>query len=206
MFNYRICSDILAVVEQAMRILFLGSSESKLVPFIEHSGNSVLCTMERLSPEFLIDNQIDFLVSYGYRYILKPSVLDILKRPSVNLHISLLPWNKGADPNLWSFLENTPKGVTIHEIDSGVDTGRIIKQKEITFDPFDTLRTTYQKLTTEIETLFFSNWKTIAAGEYSVIEQNEIGTFHLKKDKEKYQHLLCDGWDTRVDKLVGAAL
>ncbi len=52
----------------------------------------------------------------------------------INLHISFLPWNRGAHPNFWSFYDDTPKGVTIHLIDEGIDTGAIIYQKEITFD------------------------------------------------------------------------
>lgn len=189
-----------------MKILFLGNSESKLVPFLTESGNQVVCTMERISPEFLFDNQIDFLISYRYRYILKADVLNVLKRKAINLHISLLPWNKGADPNLWSFLEDTPKGVTIHEIDAGVDTGLIINQREVRFSDSDTLRTTYEILTFEIESLFFEAWKSIVDGNYQTTEHAGSGTFHLKKDKERYQHLLVNGWDTSIKLLKGAAL
>lgn len=46
----------------------------------------------------------------------------------MNLHISYLPWNKGADPNFWSCIDGTPAGVTLHHIDAGVDTGDIIAQ------------------------------------------------------------------------------
>ena len=54
-----------------------------------------------------------------------------LQIPIVNLHKAYLPYNKGAHPNFWSFAENTPSGITIHVIDSGIDTGNIIYRKFI---------------------------------------------------------------------------
>ena len=54
--------------------------------------------------------------------------------------MSYLPYNRGAHPNFWSFVNNTVKGVTIHEIDQGIDTGKIILQKSIKFDLKKNLR------------------------------------------------------------------
>jgi len=42
-----------------------------------------------------------------------------------------LPYNKGSHPNFWSFIENSPKGVSIHEIDEGIDTGKLIASKKL---------------------------------------------------------------------------
>jgi methionyl-tRNA formyltransferase len=123
------------------------------------------------------------------------------------LHISLLPWNRGADPNLWSFLEDTPKGVTIHYVDEGLDTGDIIVQKEVFFDYSDeNLATTYQKLNEEILELFKSEWPLISAGKAPRQKQPMGGSFHSSKDKKRFEYLFADkGWDTPVIKLVGRA-
>jgi len=40
-----------------------------------------------------------------------------------------------ADPNVWSFIEKTPKGVSIHYLDAGIDTGDIIAQKLVETNP-----------------------------------------------------------------------
>ena len=66
-----------------------------------------------------------------------------------------MPYNRGSHPNFWSFVENTPAGVTIHEVDEGVDTGKIINQKQIVFDLNHeknklTFRSTYKILIREI--------------------------------------------------------
>ena len=49
----------------------------------------------------------------------------------VNLHPSLLPNGRGADPIPWSLIKDERQGATIHIIDSGLDTGGILAQKEI---------------------------------------------------------------------------
>ena len=51
----------------------------------------------------------------------------------INLHISYLPYNKGAHPNFWSWVKNTPKGVSIHLISEKIDAGDIIFQKKLIF-------------------------------------------------------------------------
>ena len=80
-------------------------------------------------------------------------------RQAINLHISYLPFNRGAHPNFWSFVDNSPKGVTIHEIDEGLDTGPIIHQKKLSFNikkkESDTFFKTYKILNNEIQKLFF---------------------------------------------------
>ena len=61
-------------------------------------------------------------------YILAPTFLSSFPQGVVNLHPALLPWNRGADPNVWSIVERTPAGATLHWMDAGVDTGDIIAQ------------------------------------------------------------------------------
>jgi len=76
-----------------------------------------------------------------------------------------LPWNRGANPNFWSFVEKTPKGVTIHKIDEGLDTGPIILQKEIEIDDRkNTFRSSYEVLHSIIQELFRKNYLDIMNG------------------------------------------
>ena len=59
-------------------------------------------------------------------------------------------------------LENTPAGVTIHEIDNGLDTGPIIFQKKVNFKPeASSFTKTYKILREEIDNLFILNFKKI---------------------------------------------
>jgi len=191
-----------------MRVLLLGINQSPLRPVIRESGCEVLEYANEFDKSFLIEERIDYVVSYRYRHIIRRDVVDHIKDRIINLHISLLPWNRGADPNLWSFLEDTPKGVTIHYIDEQVDTGDIISQKEVFFDDeVNTLATTYQQLNEKIVDLFRQQWPTIMRGEARRQKQPVGGSFHKASDKKEYERLFIEkGWDTPVRELIGKAL
>jgi len=135
----------------------------------------------------------DIAVSYGYKHIIQHPPPNRI----VNLHISYLPWNRGMHPNVWSWIDKTPKGVSIHYIDDGIDTGPIILQREVTLDDArGTLESTYRELRTAIERLFIDNWdyiKTLPTG----TPQPNGGSFHLAKDLP----ILPDGYNTRVRHL-----
>lgn len=184
-------------------VLFLGDPACSLVEWLRET-QQVVCSTAPIDPEFIAAHHIDFLISYGYRHIIAPNVLARLPARAINLHISLLPWNRGADPNLWSFIDNTPKGVTIHYIDAGIDTGDIIVQREVRFDNESTLATSYQQLTEEIEQLFRDNWSVIRSGECSRCPQMGRGSYHARADRAAVASLLENGWDTAITRLSGS--
>ncbi|WP_442602622.1 formyltransferase family protein [Paenibacillus sp. KN14-4R] len=188
-----------------MRILYLGPSRKHIIDHMKSYGDEVVHWEDKLDQLFNgnFERSFDLIVSYGYRHIIKPHVLINYDKRIINLHISLLPWNKGADPNLWSFLDDTPKGVTIHYINEGIDTGEIILQQEVNFEPSDTLSTSYERLSTTIESLLMSNWKSIRTNNLPSTTQKHQGSIHFQKDKEQVRHLLHKGWDTPVKELIG---
>ena len=179
------------------KILYLGI-ESRVSRYLKTQG-ALTITQDKVSPEFI--SEFNWVVSYGYRHILKSEHIAAAKKDILNLHISYLPYNRGADPNFWSWLENTPKGVTIHAIGKGIDTGGIYVQELTTLDDDETLSTSYLKLKTHIEDLFINNFESIKDFLIFPKKQEGKGTFHLSKDKEKYNHLLTNGWDTKVKDL-----
>ena len=183
-----------------MNIAFLGPSESPLIGWLRAFGENVTVTMEPIDNTFLDAHLPEFIVSYGYRHILRKEILTRYTDRAINLHISYLPWNKGAHPNFWSFIEKTPKGVTIHYMDKGIDTGDIIVQKETVFNRNEilTLKTTQDKLHEDIRALFKENWINIRNGKCNRTKQNSNGTFHKAKDLEKYSNTLIDGWNTPI--------
>lgn len=190
-----------------MNVLVLGVIPSPLTAIVEKHGCNSIEFADPIDVRFLKDLLIDFAVSYRYRHIIREPEVEYLKNKIINLHISLLPWNRGADPNLWSFLKNTPKGVTIHYVDKGLDTGDIIAQKTASFDMRrDTLATTYHKLNEDILTLFDEQWPLIMKGKAERIKQPSGGSYHRIKDKLCFEHLLdSKGWNTRVADIIGKA-
>jgi methionyl-tRNA formyltransferase len=187
-----------------MKILYLGVEPYELKDFLEE-GNEVVYTSEKIEPGFITENNIELCISYRYRHIIKQNIIDESGDNIINLHISMLPWNRGSDPNLWSFLEGTPKGVTIHHVDAGVDTGDVIFQREVSFNKSDTLSSSYQKLNDNLINLFIEKWYYIKKRKYKRMKQDiSEGNTHRMKHKEPHMHLLeKDGWNTQVSSIDG---
>lgn len=188
-----------------MNILFLGDKDKEIINFLGSFGDKVEISENKIKWDSACLQNKEYLISYGYRHILKKEVLEKFANKAINLHISLLPWNRGSDPNLWSFLEDTPKGVTIHLMDKGIDTGSVIAQEEVEYSANDTLRTSYDRLSTTIENLFKKIWPDIRNGKILVQPKKTGGSYHCLNDKKKYEHLLTLGWDTPIIRLIGKA-
>lgn len=148
---------------------------------------------------WLRDRQPDWLISVLFGYVLRPDVLAVARRGAVNLHPALLPYNRGAFPNVWAILDKTPAGVTLHHIkpDEPVDAGDVIAQREVAVLPTDTGKSLYERLQGEALTLFKDAWPSIEAGTAHSRRQAEGGTYHRVKDVE-----LIDRID--VDRLMRA--
>ncbi len=174
-------------------ILFLGydKNQCSLISFLEAKG----CLVENKKTKLLEITNHDLIISFGYKHIIKKEILEKLNIPIINLHISYLPWNRGSHPNFWAFYESTPSGVTIHEIDQGVDTGSIIFQKLLKFNTRElTFEETYKNLIFEIEELFKSNIDKILNKNYKTKSQVGKGSFHKTKNLPKEFR----GWDTNI--------
>jgi len=175
-------------------VLFLGSGEfqSKIVEQLKIKGCNVFQTDAKISE---IENQIDLVISFGYRYIIHKNLLEATRIPKINLHISYLPWNRGAHPNFWSFWDNTPSGVSIHLIDSGIDTGPILYQKQVIIDPSnESFSSSYEKLNSEIVLLFLDNLDNILVHNFSETPQRGKGSFHYKRSfPEDFS-----GWNSNI--------
>jgi len=73
----------------------------------------------------------DYGISALFGHLLPKKLLEDIECEIINLHPSLLPIGRGADPIPWSIIGEQRQGVTIHIVDSGLDTGCILSQKEL---------------------------------------------------------------------------
>ena len=170
--------------------LFLGykKNQTSLINFLKKKNfNIVNC---QKIPSLKTFKQSDFILSFGFRKIISENFIKKIKKPIFNIHLSYLPFNRGAHPNFWSFIEKTPAGVSIHKIDKGIDTGNIILRKKINFNinlnKFSTFKKTYNYLFLEAEKLFKKNFNKIYNKKYEKILNISKGTFHYKKDLPKW--------------------
>jgi methionyl-tRNA formyltransferase len=89
---------------------------------------------------------LDFVLGIHFPYIVPAEVLEIPRIGVLNLHPAFLPYNRGWHTPSWAILEDTPIGATLHFMDTGVDTGDIVHQKQLSISPGDTAHTLYRKL------------------------------------------------------------
>ena len=177
------------------KILFMGynKSQTKLIDALIAKNCMVDHTEDKIEPT----KGYDCVISYGYRHILERNVTDGSDCPIFNLHISYLPYNRGAHPNFWSFYDNTPSGVTIHLIDGGVDTGPIIKQKYVNFRQSDnTFSKTYSILIENIENIFLEFIPFMLTDTWTAKKQRGIGTHHYVRDLPTN----FSGWNSIIDE------
>ena len=120
------------------KILFLGygKKSTRLIDEIKFYKKNYHIRQTSKKVDLKTLKKFNSIVSFGYRHIIDKKIIKKLKIPIINLHIGYLPYNRGAHPNFWSFIENTPSGVSIHEVDEGIDTGKIVDQKMIDFQYF----------------------------------------------------------------------
>jgi methionyl-tRNA formyltransferase len=145
----------------------------------------------------------DLLLSLGFRHIVPESVLSVPDRGAVNVHKSYLPYNRGANPNVWSIVEDNPAGVSIHYMTSEVDAGPIIDRRHVPVEPDDDGRDLYERLEAAQIEQFEDVWPEIRDGTADTVDQTTLpeGTVHRKRD-------FVDLWelDRAADTTVGNLL
>jgi methionyl-tRNA formyltransferase len=90
----------------------------------------------------------DVVVLGGTR-IVKPHLLEIPTRATVNCHPGLLPWLRGSASVGWALYKDLPQGATAHFVDPGIDTGDIIIRRELPVYRTDT----YESLSARVAIL-----------------------------------------------------
>lgn len=167
-----------------MKILGLYNNECALVLFrwIEAKGHEVIIRTDKLSSEWCREQSFDLTVSYTYSYILPAEIILALNNNVVNLHNSLLPFNRGADPNLWSIVERTPRGVSLHYMDADLDKGYIIAQIFVNDSDEETLASSYDNLDRAAKQLFKDAFRYYNFWPELKKRADGRGTYHALKD------------------------
>jgi phosphoribosylglycinamide formyltransferase-1 len=95
---------------------------------------------DRAMAGWLEDRGVSLVVCAGYMHLLTAAFLDRFPQRIVNVHPSLLPEFPGTraiEDAVASGVDRT--GVTVHLVDSGIDTGPVLAQEEIPVEPAETL-------------------------------------------------------------------
>lgn len=133
-------------------------------------GLKVLTPERSRAPEFvdiLRGCNADALVVAAYGQILSQAVLDSARQGGINLHASILPKYRGAAPIQRAILAGeTETGVTLMQMDKGMDTGDIIEIGTHPIGPDDTAADVTRYLTSGAAELALEWMPRICAGDY----------------------------------------
>lgn len=128
----------------------VGPTPTKIVA--ENGGIPVLQPVKIKTEEFrngLLSYQPDLIVVAAYGRILPLGLLELAPLGCINVHGSLLPGYRGAAPIQWALIKGeTEVGVTIIQMDQGMDTGDMLLKARISTDPQETAGTLMGKLAT----------------------------------------------------------
>jgi len=90
-------------------------------------------------PDLLRSFDADLMVVVGYGQIIPQSIVDLPRYGILNVHASLLPQYRGAAPIQWAIANGeTRTGVTIMQIDAGLDTGEMLLAQLAGIEPDET--------------------------------------------------------------------
>jgi methionyl-tRNA formyltransferase len=126
---------------------------------------------------------LDYLIAIHFPLVLPERILSIPRRGTLNLHPSLLPFNRGWHTPSWTILDGTPAGATLHLMDGGVDTGDIVWQRQLDVRPCDTAHTLYQRLKRLELEVFREALPSLTTGTFQRLPQEKMaGTRHRKSE------------------------
>ncbi|MDN2482406.1 methionyl-tRNA formyltransferase [Vibrio agarivorans] len=130
----------------------------------------------------LADLNADIMVVVAYGLLLPQAVLDTPKLGCINVHGSILPRWRGAAPiqrSIWAGDSET--GVTIMQMDIGLDTGDMLKIATLPIEPTDTSASMYEKLADLGPDALIDCLADIAAGTATAEKQDDALANYAKK-------------------------
>ncbi|WP_022853066.1 methionyl-tRNA formyltransferase [Thermodesulfatator atlanticus] len=128
----------------------------------------------------------DVIVVAAYGKILPSEVLTIPRYVCINVHASLLPKFRGAAPINWAIIAGEKEtGITIMQMDEGMDTGDILLMESLPISPEDTAGTLHDKLSALGAKLIVRALNLLKEGRLTPQKQPEEGVSYapmLKKE------------------------
>lgn len=122
----------------------------------------------------------ELFVVAAFGQILSREILEMPKYGCINVHASLLPKYRGASPIQWAVINGEPiTGVTIQQMDVGIDTGQILAKLEVPLDQEETGGSLFEKLAHAGAKLCVQTVAQIADGTVTRTKQEEALATHV---------------------------
>lgn len=128
----------------------------------------------------------DLLVVIAYGLILPQQILTIPKLGAINVHTSLLPRWRGAAPIQYAILNGDEQtGVSIMQMDAGIDTGDLIMQHNCQITNADTAQSLHDQLGALASPVLLATIDKLVCGKaVKIVQNNNFATYSKKIRKE----------------------
>ena len=162
--------EILAVVTQPDRPKGRGNKllQTPVKEYALAQGLTVYQPQKVKTPEFvelLHELQPELIVVAAFGQFLSKEILELPKYGCINLHVSLLPKYRGSAPVQWAVLNGDAEtGVSIMQMDEGLDTGDVLACEKIAIDPEETSGQLFDRVTAVGARVLCETLPAIAAG------------------------------------------
>tara|TARA_B100000700_G_C15001341_1_gene836430 strand:- start:700 stop:1299 length:600 start_codon:yes stop_codon:yes gene_type:complete len=152
----------------------------------------LLWARENLTDELIIVENIEeseIIFSIIYDKIFDEKFLK--NRKCFNFHCGILPYYGGSNASCWSIINREKEyGITLHEIDKGLDTGNIVEIRKFKISDTDTAHDLYTKGEDLIYQMFKDNFKNLIDGNYVSTKQDLRDTkIYYKREIENAKDL-----------------
>ncbi|MBD5509577.1 MAG: methionyl-tRNA formyltransferase [Lachnospiraceae bacterium] len=143
--------------------------------------------------------QADIFVVAAFGQILSEEILAMPKYGCINIHASLLPKYRGAGPIQWAIIDGEKKtGVTIMQMEKGLDTGDMLMQTEVEITSRETADTLHDKLAAAGARLIVEALTKIEAGQVVARKQNDAESCYAKMLTKSMGRI---DWSMEAEKL-----
>ncbi|MCQ3936020.1 MAG: methionyl-tRNA formyltransferase [Chloroflexi bacterium] len=157
--------------------------------------------------EFVARLKPDLFVVASFSRILKPQTLSLAPRGVINVHPSLLPKYRGADPIFWALVNNEKEtGITVHWMDEGVDTGSLLGQRVLPIGEGEDSISLARKLTAAGVELLVEVLDQIESGRAVSVSQDEAGASYFPPASKEYRTIRWEDCADSIQRLVRASI
>lgn len=176
------CLKHVALQEQIPQVFAGTEADKDIIALCEKKG--IPCRVA--SPDALEDfvksgKEADWLLNFWSPHILSPAVLAMAKR-RLNVHPGLVPHCRGNDAAAWCIRKSLPAGVSLIEMEAGVDIGRVYSQREVAYGSADTGKSLHARLVQAAIALFMRDWENIRGSKEEPAPQQSGGSYFMRKE------------------------
>lgn len=134
-----------------------------------------------------IISNYDLVISAHCKQIFPKTLVESIR--CINIHPGLNPHNRGWFPQVFSILNKKPIGCTIHLMDSEIDHGAIIYQKEVKVDSWDTSLEVYLRVVNAEKALIKDHLIDLVTESYTCKTMEVEGNYNGIKDFKELTRL-----------------